>query len=153
MTENIHQHLDMGKPKALWRYGMPVRKIAFSQTTDPFLYPGYSRRPLPWAVYRAPFLLLALAIGFSMVFSLFPGADLCAFMANWLMKVKHHKKADGREMTDAEELEQAGLSADGEKDTWEQRAALVSRADSNRDGKISRFEKLRNRYLEGLSTG
>jgi multidrug efflux pump subunit AcrB len=63
------------------------------------------------------------------------------------MKVKHHKKPDGQEMTDAEEFKAAGLDTDSEQNTWAQKAALVEHADSNHDGKVSLFEKLRQRYM------
>ena len=143
--ENIHQHLDMGKPKALAIWDA-CQEIAFPKLLILFCIlavfaPAFTMGGIPGSL----FLPLALAIGFSMIISYFLAQTFVPIMANWIMKVKHHKKADGREMTDAEEFAAAGLS--GEKDTWEQKKVLVERADSNRDGKISRFERLRNRYL------
>lgn len=145
--ENIHQHLDMGKPKALAIWD-GCKEIAFPKLLILFCIlavfaPAFTMGGIPGSL----FLPLALAIGFSMIVSYFLAQTFVPVMANWIMKVKHHKKADGTQMTDAEEFAAAGLSATGEKDTWEQKAALVEREDSNRDGKISRFEKLRNRYL------
>ncbi len=145
--ENIHQHLDMGKPKALAIWDA-CKEIAFPKLLILFCIlavfaPAFTMGGIPGSL----FLPLALAIGFSMVVSYFLAQTFVPVMANWLMKVKHHKKPDGTEMTDAEEFQQAGLAAGSEKDTWEQKAVLVERQDSNRDGKISRFEKLRNRYL------
>lgn len=145
--ENIHQHLDMGKPKALAIWD-GCKEIAFPKLLILFCIlavfaPAFTMGGIPGSL----FLPLALAIGFSMIVSYFLAQTFVPVMANWIMKVKHHKKADGSEMSDAEEFAAAGLSATGEKDTWEQKAALVERKDSNRDGKISRFEKLRNRYL------
>ncbi|NLR57344.1 efflux RND transporter permease subunit [Chitinophaga polysaccharea] len=143
--ENIHQHLDMGKPKALAIWDA-CQEIAFPKLLILFCIlavfaPAFTMGGIPGSL----FLPLALAIGFSMIISYFLAQTFVPIMANWIMKVKHHKKADGREMTDAEEFAAAGLS--GEKDTWEQKKVLVERADSNHDGKISRFERLRNRYL------
>ncbi|WP_118972452.1 efflux RND transporter permease subunit [Taibaiella koreensis] len=145
--ENIHQHLDMGKPKALAIWDA-CKEIAFPKLLILFCIlavfaPAFTMGGIPGSL----FLPLALAIGFSMVVSYFLAQTFVPVMANWIMKIKHHKKADGTEMSDAEEFAAAGLSAGSEKDTWEQKAALVERADSNRDGKISRFERLRNRYL------
>ena len=145
--ENIHQHLDMGKPKALAIWDA-CKEIAFPKLLIllcilAVFAPAFTMGGIPGSL----FLPLALAIGFSMVVSYFLAQTFVPVMANWLMKVKHHRKSDGTEMTDAEEFEQAGLSASDEKDTWGQKAVLVEREDSNRDGKLSRFEKLRNRYL------
>ncbi|WP_118951310.1 efflux RND transporter permease subunit [Taibaiella helva] len=145
--ENIHQHLDMGKPKALAIWDA-CKEIAFPKLLILFCIlavfaPAFTMGGIPGSL----FLPLALAIGFSMIVSYFLAQTFVPVMANWIMKIKHHKKADGTEMSDAEAFAAAGLSASGEKDTWEQKAALVERTDSNRDGKISRFERLRNRYL------
>src|SRR6185312_8523270 len=93
------------------------------------------------------FLPLALAIGFSMVVSYFLAQTFVPIMANWIMKVKHHKKADGTNMTDAEEFAASGLTSGNENNTWDQKAMLLERKDSNRNGKVSTFEKLRARYL------
>ena len=39
--ENIHQHLDMGKPREAWQSGMPVKEIAFPKLLILFTsYPG-----------------------------------------------------------------------------------------------------------------
>ncbi len=82
-----------------------------------------------------------------MVVSYFLAQTFVPVMANWIMKVKHHKKKDGSDMTDQEEFAASGLQQDGEGNTWGQKAVLVERADSNRDGEISFFEKVRGRYL------
>ncbi len=82
-----------------------------------------------------------------MIVSYFLAQTFVPIMANWIMKVKHHKKKDGTEMTDQEEFAASGLQGASEHNTWGQKAVLVERADSNRDGKISFFEKIRARYL------
>lgn len=145
--ENIHQHLDMGKPKALAIWDA-CKEIAFPKLLILFCIlavfaPAFTMGGIPGSL----FLPLALAIGFSMIVSYFLAQTFVPVMANWLMKVKHHHNSKGQEMTDAEEFSAAGLSAEGEQDTWDQKKSLVEREDSNRDGKISRFEKIRAGYM------
>ncbi|RFS19980.1 AcrB/AcrD/AcrF family protein [Chitinophaga silvatica] len=149
--ENIHQHLDMGKPKALAIWDA-CQEIAFPKLLILFCIlavfaPAFTMGGIPGSL----FLPLALAIGFSMIISYFLAQTFVPVMANWVMKVKHHKTPGGRNFTDAEEFAAAGLSANGEKNTWSQKKELVEREDSNRDGKISQFEKLRNRYLRFIN--
>jgi len=140
--ENIHQHLDMGKPKALAIWDA-CKEIAFPKLLILFCIlavfaPSFTMEGIPGSL----FMPLALAIGFSMIISYFLAQTFVPIMANWLMK-EHHPK----NMTDAEAFEKAGLHGGSEHDTWEQKKALVEREDGNRDGKISRFEKLRMRFL------
>ncbi len=144
--ENIHQHFDLGKPKALAIWDA-CKEIAFPKLLILFCIlavfaPAFTMGGIPGSL----FLPLALAIGFSMIVSYFLAQTFVPVMANWIMKVKHHKGKDGKELTDREAYAAAGLSAN-EHDTWEQKKHLVERADSDRNGKISRFEKLRARYL------
>ncbi len=145
--ENIHQHLDMGKPKALAIWDA-CKEIAFPKLLIllcilAVFAPAFTMGGIPGSL----FLPLALAIGFSMVVSYFLAQTFVPVMANWIMKAKHHKNSLGRVMTDAEELAAAGLDAEGEADTWNQKKVLVEREDSNRDGKVSFFERTRMRYL------
>ncbi|WP_143305706.1 efflux RND transporter permease subunit [Chitinophaga vietnamensis] len=149
--ENIHQHLDLGKPKtlAIWD---ACKEIAFPKLLILFCIlavfaPAFTMGGIPGSL----FLPLALAIGFSMIVSYFLAQTFVPVMANWIMKAKHHKKADGSNMSDAEEFAAAGLNTGGEGDTWEQKKALVERKDSNRDGKVSRFERMRARYLRFIN--
>ncbi|WP_159476433.1 efflux RND transporter permease subunit [Dyadobacter sp. 3J3] len=109
--ENIHQHLDMGKPKrlAIWD---ACREIAFPKLLILFCIlavfaPAFTMGGIPGSL----FLPLALAIGFSMIISYFLSQTFVPVMANWIMK-GHKAKAD-----DAPEE------------------------------KLSRFEKLRLRFL------
>jgi multidrug efflux pump subunit AcrB len=145
--ENIHQHLDMGKPKALAIWDA-CKEIAFPKLLILFCIlavfaPAFTMGGIPGSL----FLPLALAIGFSMVVSYFLAQTFVPVMANWIMKVKHHKKPSGENFTDAEELAAAGLPAASEGDTWDQKKVLLERNDSNRNGKVSTFEKIRMRYL------
>jgi len=144
--ENIHQHLDMGKPKALAIWDA-CKEIAFPKLLILFCIlavfaPAFTMGGIPGSL----FLPLALAIGFSMIASYFLAQTFVPVMANWIMKIKHKKGKDGRELSEQETFETAAI-ADAEEDTWSQKEILLQRADSNRDGKISRFEKFRMRYM------
>ncbi|WP_346317543.1 efflux RND transporter permease subunit [Chitinophaga sp. YIM B06452] len=128
--ENIHQHLDMGKPKALAIWDA-CKEIAFPKLLILFCIlavfaPAFTMSGIPGSL----FLPLALAIGFSMITSYFLSQTFVPVMANWIMK--GHKKTHVP-------------AADN--DTWDQKKMLVERADSNADGKVSRFEKFRARFM------
>ncbi len=145
--ENIHQHLDMGKPKALAIWDA-CKEIAFPKLLIllcilAVFAPAFTMGGIPGSL----FLPLALSIGFSMIVSYFLAQTFVPIMANWLMKTKHHYHKSGEPLTDSEEYQQSGLDAESESNTWNQKTELVEREDSNRDGKISRFERLRMRYL------
>lgn len=134
--ENIHQHLDMGKPKALAVWDA-CKEIAFPKLLILFCIlavfaPAFTMKGIPGSL----FLPLALAIGFSMVVSYFLSQTFVPVMANWLMK--GHRKNEHVPVT-------------GEGDTWDQKKMLVERADSNVDGKISRFEKFRARFMRFIN--
>ncbi|WP_282456160.1 efflux RND transporter permease subunit [Chitinophaga sedimenti] len=90
--ENIHQHLDMGKPKALAIWDA-CKEIAFPKLLILFCIlavfaPAFTMTGIPGAL----FLPLALAIGFSMIFSFLLSQTFVPIMANWIMKA-HHKRA------------------------------------------------------------
>ena len=91
--ENIHQHFDMGKPKALAIWDA-CKEIAFPKLLIllcilAVFAPAFTMVGIPGAL----FLPLALAIGFSMVASYFLSQTFVPVMANWLMKT-HKKKHD-----------------------------------------------------------
>ncbi|ASZ13084.1 efflux RND transporter permease subunit [Chitinophaga pendula] len=136
--ENIHQHMDMGKPKALaiWdackEIALPKLLILFCILA--VFAPAFTMKGIPGSL----FLPLAMAIAFSMVTSYFLSQTFVPVMANWVMK-SHHKGGHA-----------LPAIAASEGDTWDQKKALVERADSNNDGKISRFEKFRNRFMRFL---
>ncbi|MFT3822356.1 MAG: efflux RND transporter permease subunit [Chitinophagaceae bacterium] len=139
--ENIHQHLDMGKPKALAIWDA-CKEIAFPKLLILFCIlavfaPAFTMSGIPGSL----FLPLALAIGFSMIVSYFLAQTFVPVMANWLMK--SHKKGKGHEAPQ--------VTPESEKDTWDQKKVLVERDDFNNDGKISRFEKFRNRFLRFIN--
>ncbi|BAV07818.1 Multidrug efflux pump subunit AcrB [Filimonas lacunae] len=145
--ENIHQHLDMGKPKALAIWDA-CKEIAFPKLLILFCIlavfaPAFTMGGIPGSL----FLPLALAIGFSMIISYFLAQTFVPVMANWIMKVKHHHKPDGKRFTDSEEFAATGLPVESEQDTWNQKHGMAEREDTNNDGKITTFDKIRNRYL------
>lgn len=148
--ENIHQHLDMGKPKALAIWDackeIALPKLLILLCILAVFAPAFTMKGIPGAL----FLPLAMAIGFSMIISFLLSQTFVPVMANWLMK-GHAKKEHGPEITDDEaEFLASGLSADSEKDTFNQKKVLVERDDFNNDGKISRFERFRNRFMRLL---
>lgn len=138
--ENIHQHLAMGKPKALAIWDA-CKEIAFPKLLILFCIlavfaPAFTMNGITGAL----FLPLALAIGFSMITSYLLAQTFVPVMANWLMK-SHH----GKEKTDAEEFAaSAAAQSHNDKDTWDQKRILIE----GREGvKLTNFEKFRNRFL------
>ena len=150
--ENIHQHFDMGKPKALAIWDA-CKEIAFPKLLILFCIlavfaPAFTMTGIPGAL----FLPLALAIGFSMVVSFFLSQTFVPIMANWLM-VAHPKKAKKHsdDITDDEAVFlETGLSLESEKDTLNQKKILVEREDFNNNGKLGPFERFRNRFMRFL---
>jgi multidrug efflux pump subunit AcrB len=137
--ENIHQHLDMGKPKALAIWDA-CKEIAFPKLLILFCIlavfaPAFTMKGIPGAL----FLPLAMAIAFSMITSYLLAQTFVPIMANWLMK-SHH----GKEKTDAEEFAAAGLK--GEEDTWDQKKMLFQKKEG-----LTPFERLRGRFMRFLS--
>lgn len=148
--ENIHQHLDMGKPKALAIWDackeIALPKLLILLCILAVFAPAFTMKGIPGAL----FLPLALAIGFSMIISFLLSQTFVPVMANWLMK-SHPKKEHGSGMTDDEaEFIASGLTAESEADTFNQKKVLVERDDFNNDGKVSRFERFRNRFMRML---
>src|SRR6478752_7523384 len=136
--ENIHQHLDMRKPKSLAVWDA-CKEIAFPKLLILFCIlavfaPAFTMTGIPGSL----FLPLAMAIAFSMITSYLLAQTFVPIMANWLMK-SHH----GSETTDAEEFAKAGLK--GEADTWDQKKMLVEKKEG-----LTPFEKLRARFMRFL---
>lgn len=149
--ENIHQHFDMGKPKALAIWDA-CKEIAFPKLLIllcilAVFAPALSMEGIPGSL----FLPLSLAIGFSMITSYILSQTFVPVMANWLMKGhKHGKNKKNGQSEDEAQFAVTELSPASEADTWDQKKVLVEREDSNRDGKVSRFEKFRARFLRFL---
>lgn len=137
--ENIHQHLDMGKPKALAIWDA-CKEIAFPKLLILFCIlavfaPAFTMKGIPGAL----FLPLAMSIAFSMITSYLLAQTFVPIMANWLMKSPH-----GKGKTDAEEFAAAGLK--GEEDTWDQKKMLFQKKEG-----LTPFEKLRARFMRFLA--
>ncbi|MCF6402980.1 efflux RND transporter permease subunit [Chitinophaga filiformis] len=122
--ENIHQHLDMGKPKglAIWD---ACKEIAFPKLLILFCIlavfaPAFTMGGIPGSL----FLPLALAIGFAMIISYFLAQTFVPIMANWLMKAHAHGP-----------------------DHIMSKKELAEKADQNNNGKLSFFERVRNRFM------
>lgn len=138
--ENIHQHLDMGKTKAqaIWD---ACKEIAFPKLLILFCIlavfaPAFTMVGIPGAL----FLPLAMAIGFSMVFSFLLSQTFVPVLANWMMK--DHKKEHAVNSLDAAEITN---------ETIAQKKVMADREDFNNNGKISRFEKFRKRFIHMVS--
>jgi len=133
--ENIHQHLDMGKPKALaiWH---ACKEIAFPKLLILFCIlavfaPAFTMEGIPGSL----FLPLAMAIGFSMVTSYLLSQTFVPIMANWLMK--GNAKLNTRFETDQNVIE-------------ENKSQESEQSRSNKNGKVSRFERFRDYFLRQL---
>ncbi len=146
--ENIHQHLALGKPKALAIWDA-CKEIAFPKLLILFCIlavfaPAFTMSGIPGSL----FLPLAMAIAFSMITSYFLAQTFVPIMANWLMKAHHHQSPkDGHELTDEEEYSALGMTAAEEQDTWDQKKKLLEGQMSDGNGKLTRFDKFRNRFL------
>src|ERR1700750_2948778 len=110
--ENIHQHLALGKPKALAIWDA-CKEIAFPKLLIllcilAVFAPAFTMTGIPGSL----FLPLAMAIAFSMITSYFLAQTFVPIMANWLMKSHRHlSSADGHVLTEQEEYEALGLSS------------------------------------------
>jgi len=135
--ENIHQHFDMGKPKALAIWDA-CKEIAFPKLLILFCIlavfaPAFTMTGIPGAL----FLPLALAIGFSMIISYLLAQTFVPIMANWIMKNEHEDKSH-----------KDGFAMDDEGDAWEQKEAAIKNATEGKDGKLTRFDKFRLRFMK-----
>ncbi|GEO08104.1 efflux RND transporter permease subunit [Segetibacter aerophilus] len=149
--ENIHQHFDMGKPKALAIWDA-CKEIAFPKLLILFCIlavfaPAFTMKGIPGAL----FLPLAMAIGFSMIASYLLSQTFVPIMANWIMKPhqKPHKVTDKsgaqRNLTDEEEFVASHLSVESERNTWDQKKLLIENHGSNK--KVTRFDRFRDQFL------
>ena len=142
--ENIHQHLAMGKPKALAIWDA-CREIAFSKLLIllcilAVFAPAFTMGGIPGSL----FLPLSLAIAFSMITSYLMAQTFVPIMANWLMKGHH-----GKGKTDEEEFRESGISAADEKDPWAEKHKLAT-GGTGKDGKLTAFDRFRNRFIRFL---
>jgi len=149
--ENIHQHLALGKPKALAIWDA-CKEIAFPKLLIllcilAVFAPAFTMTGIPGSL----FLPLAMAIAFSMITSYFLAQTFVPIMANWLIKAHHHRSSkDGHVLTDEEEYASLGFTPSEELDTWDQKKKLLEKQMDGGSGKLSRFDKFRNRFLRFL---
>lgn len=136
--ENIHQHFAMGKSKAtaIWD---ACKEIAFPKLLIllcilAVFAPAFTMGGIPGSL----FLPLALAIAFSMITSYFLAQTFVPILANWIMKA-HPANHDTQEKMHA-------AVAGGDHDTWDQKKLLLEKEEKD----LTRFEKLRNRFLRFL---
>lgn len=149
--ENIHQHMDMGKPKALAVWDA-CKEIAFSKLLIllcilAVFAPAFTMGGIPGSL----FLPLALAIGFSMVTSYFMAQTLVPVLSNWMMK-DHNKKKSAKDNgtfnakhTDNEIFAASGIPVESEKNTWQQHENIHYTKEHEK--KETRFEKFRARFV------
>jgi multidrug efflux pump subunit AcrB len=131
--ENIHQHFDMGKPKALAIWDA-CKEIAFPKLLILFCIlavfaPAFTMTGIPGAL----FLPLALAIGFCMVTSYMLAQTFVPIMANWIMINKHEKK---------------GFTMDDDLDADAQKEQAAEKAAHGTGEKMNRFDKFRVSFLK-----
>jgi len=131
--ENIHQHLDMGKPKALAIWDA-CKEIAFAKLLVLFCIlavfaPAFTMSGIPGSL----FLPLSLAIGFSMITSYFMSQTLVPILSNWMLK-EHKHQHESKHVSDAE-----------------RKSDLATREDTNDDGKVSGFEKFHARFVRFMN--
>lgn len=151
--ENIHQHFDMGKPKALAIWDA-CKEIAFPKLLIllcilAVFAPAFTMTGIPGAL----FLPLALAIGFSMIVSFLLSQTFVPVLANWMMIAHPHKhvKTDPTITDDEDQFNQTGLTLESERQTLDQKKILVERIDTNADGKITLFDRFKDRFMKFLN--
>jgi multidrug efflux pump subunit AcrB len=137
--ENIHQHFDMGKPKALAIWDA-CKEIAFPKLLILFCIlavfaPAFTMKGIPGAL----FLPLALAIGFSMITSYLLAQTFVPVMANWVMKNEHEDKSHAD-----------GFALEDEGDQWEQKELALKNATGGGGKKLGKFDKFRLRFLRWI---
>jgi multidrug efflux pump subunit AcrB len=147
--ENIHQHMDMGKPKALAIWDA-CKEIAFSKLLILFCIlavfaPAFSMNGIPGSL----FLPLALAISFAMITSYTMAQTLVPVLANWLMKEEHgNGKNNHSKKTDEQIFKESGISPTSETDTFAQRELYIE--GDNTKKKPGFFDKIKlrsNKFL------
>ncbi|WP_442587873.1 efflux RND transporter permease subunit [Pedobacter sp. AW31-3R] len=151
--ENIHQHFDMGKPKALAIWDA-CKEIAFPKLLIllcilAVFAPAFTMSGIPGAL----FLPLAMAIGFSMIVSFLLSQTFVPVLANWLMVAhpKAHVKTNPAISDDEDVFLNSGLTLESEQHTLDQKKILVQREDFNADGKVTLFDKFRTRFMRFLN--
>jgi len=149
--ENIHQHLSMGKPKALAVWDA-CSEIAFPKLLILFCIlavfaPAFTMNGIPGSL----FLPLALAITFSMVTSYIMSQTLVPVLANWLMKHEYnHGKEKNNVSSDHEQFLKSGITADSEENTWQQKEMLLN-ANADELKNAGSFTRFRYKFIALLN--
>ena len=151
--ENIHQHMDMGKPKALAIWDA-CKEIAFSKLLILFCIlavfaPAFTMTGIPGSL----FLPLALAIAFSMITSYLLAQTFVPVLSNWMMKEHNELPANSKfkkwlqkgQTKDAQIFAESGITPESEKNTWQQRDLPGEQHIGHK--KLSRFDKFRVKYI------
>jgi multidrug efflux pump subunit AcrB len=92
--ENIHQHMEMGKPKqraivdALLEISIP--KLLILLCILAVLTPAFIMTGIP----KDMFMPLSMAVAFAMIASFLASQTFVPILANWMMKNKHNTDAD-----------------------------------------------------------
>ena len=133
--ENIHQHFDMGKPKALAIWDA-CKEIAFPKLLILFCIlavfaPAFTMTGIPGAL----FLPLALAIGFSMIVSYMLAQTFVPIMANWLMINEHEDKKHKGDFDESDES------------VFKQKEEEVKKAMEGKGKDATLFDKFRIKFL------
>lgn len=139
--ENIHQHLALGKPKALAIWDA-CQEIAFPKLLILFCIlavfaPAFTMTGIPGAL----FLPLALAIGFSMLVSFLLSQTFVPIMANWLMKGHEHPHKTN--LPDNEDFIASNISVESEFNQITQKKHFVEHPAP----KPSIFDRFKNSFL------
>jgi multidrug efflux pump subunit AcrB len=118
--ENIHQHLEMGKPKRQAIYDA-CEEIAFPLLLILLcILAVFAPALIMTGVPKAMFLPLSLAIGFAMIASYFLAQALVPVLANWMLKAEKfryqhgHKHAHAGLALNTAEREEVGLHLSNE---------------------------------------
>ncbi|TWF42547.1 multidrug efflux pump subunit AcrB [Chitinophaga polysaccharea] len=104
--ENIHQHLEMGKPKKQAIYEA-CEEIAFPLLLILLcILAVFAPSFIMTGVPRGMFLPLSLSIGFAMVASYFAAQTLVPVISNWWLKAEKYQHAHAGLALDAAEVEE-----------------------------------------------
>lgn len=137
--ENIHQHLDMGKPKALAIWDackeIALPKLLILLCILAVFAPAFTMVGIPGAL----FLPLALAIGFSMIVSFLLSQTFVPVLANWMMK--EHAADHGKAHLSEAELTE---------DPAEQKRILYEKQSHITTAELGKFDKFRQRFIRFL---
>jgi len=119
--ENIHQHLEMGKPKRQAIYDA-CEEISFPLLLILLcILAVFAPALIMTGVPKAMFLPLSLAIGFAMIASYFLAQTLVPILSNWMLRAEKfmyrhgHKHAHAGLALDTAEVDEVGLHGNNER--------------------------------------